>query len=90
MTWLSSQVSLLRQRQESGAKLSNVGPFAAWLANCHLPEAVFNLIRTHGRSTFGAFYDGDAKLMTCVDQTLHNPFTLLTMFWEGIGTVLAW
>ncbi|KAI9511098.1 hypothetical protein F5148DRAFT_421615 [Russula earlei] len=59
-------------------------PLATQLEFCHSPEDISNLLRTQAQA-FAKFRQGDEKLMTWLDPTVHILYT----FSAALGDVLA-
>jgi hypothetical protein len=61
-------------------------PFAAQLDTCRSPETVSKLLRTQAQA-FSKCRQGDEKLMTWLDPTVHVLFTVSVTLSDGIGLV---
>ena len=67
-------------------KRLNTHPLAAQLLTCKNPEAVSNVLRMQAQS-FSRFRQGDERLMSWLDPTIHILFTFSATLGEGIGLV---
>jgi hypothetical protein len=67
-------------------KRLNTHPLAAQLLTCKNPEAVSNVLRMQAQA-FSKFRQGDERLMSWLDPTIHILFTFSATLGEGIGLV---
>jgi hypothetical protein len=61
-------------------------PFAAQLDTCQTADAISNILRTQAQA-FAKFCEGDERLMTWLDPTIHILLTFSDTLGEGIGLV---
>ena len=61
-------------------------PFAAQFDTCQTPDAISNILRTQAQA-FAKFREGDERLMTWLDPTIHILLTFSDTLGEGIGLV---
>ena len=76
----------LNEYKRSTGKHLDTHPFAAQLETCQNPEAVSNVLRTQAQA-FSKFREGDEKLMSWLDPTIHILSTISDMLGEGINLV---
>jgi hypothetical protein len=67
-------------------KRLNTHPLAAQLDTCRSPEAISNVLRMQAQA-FSKFRQGDERLMSWLDPTIHILFTFSATLGEGIGLV---
>ena len=61
-------------------------PFAAQFDTCQTPDAISNILRTQAQA-FAKYHEGDERLMTWLDPTIHILLTFSDTLGEGIGLV---
>jgi hypothetical protein len=69
----------------TGQHLDN-HPFATQLETCRSPGAISNIFRTQAQA-LSKFREGNERLMTWLDPTIHILFTFSATLGEGIGLV---
>ena len=72
--------------QRLTGKSLDTHPFAAQLDTCKNPEAISNVLRTQAKA-FSKFREGDERLMTWLDPTVHILLKISDTLGEGIGLV---
>ena len=76
----------LNEYQRLTKKSLDTNPFAAQLDTCQNPEAISTLFRTQAQA-FTKFREGDERLMSWLDPTIHILSTFSDTLGEGVGLV---